>query len=301
MDRAAGGHRGRRRERRRARHRARRGRRRAGPDGPHHGHVRLPRDEQRGAGRDPRDVRRGRRRHHRRPVGLRGRAEQRRRHLRLVHRERRARLVPGRGVGARHLRARPAHRGGSGPSRPGRTGWSRWTGSAATGQVLVDHHLSGAIVGLALATRPAEIYRALLEAIGVRDAGHRRIVRRGGSRGHGSWSMAGGLLKNDLLMQIYADVHAPPARRDRLGAGPGAGLGHPRGGGGRRLPGRAGRGAGHGEGPARGLPARPGERRRVRRAVRGVRHVARLLRPGRQRQHAPAARTPGPRARLARR
>ena len=30
--------------------------------------------------------------------------------------------------------------------------------------VLVDHHLSGAIVGLTLATRPPEIYRALLEA-----------------------------------------------------------------------------------------------------------------------------------------
>ena len=30
--------------------------------------------------------------------------------------------------------------------------------------VLVDHHLSGAIVGLTLATRPPDIYRALVEA-----------------------------------------------------------------------------------------------------------------------------------------
>ena len=30
--------------------------------------------------------------------------------------------------------------------------------------VLVDHHLSGVIVGLTLATRPPDIYRALLEA-----------------------------------------------------------------------------------------------------------------------------------------
>ena len=46
-----------------------------GPDGRHHGHLHLPRDERRPAGRGARHVRRGGRRHRGRAVGLRGRAE----------------------------------------------------------------------------------------------------------------------------------------------------------------------------------------------------------------------------------
>ena len=90
VDRPARGHRRRGRQRRRARHRARRPGRRAGPDGRDHGHLDLPRHERRVPARGPRDVRRRRRRHHGRALGLRGRAERRRRHLRLVRRLQRA-------------------------------------------------------------------------------------------------------------------------------------------------------------------------------------------------------------------
>ena len=68
---------------------------RAGPDGRHHGHFHLPCDERGHPGRGAGHVRGGGRRHHRRAVGLRGRAERRRGHLRLVHRARGARRVPG--------------------------------------------------------------------------------------------------------------------------------------------------------------------------------------------------------------
>jgi L-ribulokinase len=75
--------------------------------------------------------------------------------------------------------------------------------------VLVDHHLSGAIVGLTLATRPPDIYRALLEATAF---GTRTIIEAFDSSGLPVTEVvvAGGLLKNRLLMQIYADVTRRP-------------------------------------------------------------------------------------------
>jgi L-ribulokinase len=71
--------------------------------------------------------------------------------------------------------------------------------------VLVDHELSGLIVGLTLATRPEEIYRALLEATAF---GTRTIVEAFEAAGLpvGELVIAGGLLKNPFLMQMYADV-----------------------------------------------------------------------------------------------
>jgi L-ribulokinase len=71
--------------------------------------------------------------------------------------------------------------------------------------VLVDHGLSGVIAGLTLATRPHEIYRALLESTAF---GTRVIVEAFESSGVPVTEVivAGGLLKNELLMQIYADV-----------------------------------------------------------------------------------------------
>ncbi len=75
--------------------------------------------------------------------------------------------------------------------------------------VLVDHTLSGLIVGLTLATRPPEIYRALLESTAY---GTRTIVENFESSGVPVTDLvvAGGLLKNPLLMQIYADVCRRP-------------------------------------------------------------------------------------------
>jgi L-ribulokinase len=71
--------------------------------------------------------------------------------------------------------------------------------------VLVDHGLSGVIAGLTLATRPHEIYRALLESTAF---GTRTIIESFESSGVPVTGLivAGGLLKNELLMQIYSDV-----------------------------------------------------------------------------------------------
>jgi L-ribulokinase len=75
--------------------------------------------------------------------------------------------------------------------------------------VLVDHHLSGAIVGLTLASRPPEIYRALLEATAF---GTRVIIDAFEAAGVPVTELviAGGLLRNELLLQIYADVMRRP-------------------------------------------------------------------------------------------
>ncbi len=71
--------------------------------------------------------------------------------------------------------------------------------------VLVDHELSGMVLGQTLATRPEDTYRALLEATAF---GTRVIVETFEAAGVPVTELvvAGGLLKNELLMQIYADV-----------------------------------------------------------------------------------------------
>jgi L-ribulokinase len=75
--------------------------------------------------------------------------------------------------------------------------------------VLVDHELSGLVVGLTLATRPEDQYRALLEATAF---GTRVIIeafRDAGVRVE-ELIVAGGLVTNELLMQIYSDVLGMP-------------------------------------------------------------------------------------------
>jgi L-ribulokinase len=75
--------------------------------------------------------------------------------------------------------------------------------------VLVNHELSGLIVGLTVTTRPEDVYRALMESTAF---GARVIVE--GFVGAGvpvdEFVVAGGLAKNELLMQIYADVLRMP-------------------------------------------------------------------------------------------
>jgi L-ribulokinase len=70
---------------------------------------------------------------------------------------------------------------------------------------LVDHELSGLIVGLSLATRPEHVYRALLEATAF---GTRKIIEafEGAGLAVRELVAAGGLIRNPVLMQIYADV-----------------------------------------------------------------------------------------------
>jgi L-ribulokinase len=71
--------------------------------------------------------------------------------------------------------------------------------------VLVDHELSGLIVGLTLSTRAEDVYRALIEATAF---GTRVIIDAFEEAGLAveDLTVAGGLLKNPVIMQIYADV-----------------------------------------------------------------------------------------------
>ncbi|WP_460305489.1 ribulokinase [Actinocorallia aurea] len=75
--------------------------------------------------------------------------------------------------------------------------------------VLVDHDLSGVLVGATLATRPEDVYRALLEATAF---GTRTIIDAFETAGVPVTELvvAGGLLRSPFLMQLYADV----TRRD---------------------------------------------------------------------------------------
>jgi L-ribulokinase len=77
-----------------------------------------------------------------------------------------------------------------------------WNGNRS---LLVNHELSGLIVGLTLDTRPPDVYRALLESTAF---GTRMIVEAFESAGLpvDDLIVAGGLAGNDLLMRIYADV-----------------------------------------------------------------------------------------------
>ena len=74
---------------------------------------------------------------------------------------------------------------------------------------LVDHELSGVIVGQTLATTPEDQYRALIEATAY---GTRLIVETFREAGVpvDELVVTGGLQKNPLVMQIYADVTRLP-------------------------------------------------------------------------------------------
>jgi L-ribulokinase len=75
--------------------------------------------------------------------------------------------------------------------------------------LLVDHELSGLVLGLTTTTTPEQIYRALLEATAF---GTRAIVEAFEARGVPVLELvvAGGLLRNGVLMQLYADVTGRP-------------------------------------------------------------------------------------------
>ncbi|GAA3226495.1 ribulokinase [Nonomuraea helvata] len=75
--------------------------------------------------------------------------------------------------------------------------------------VLVDHNLSGVIIGQTLATKPEDVYRALIESTAF---GARMIVETFEQSGVPveEFVVAGGLLKNRFLMQVYADVLRRP-------------------------------------------------------------------------------------------
>jgi L-ribulokinase len=88
--------------------------------------------------------------------------------------------------------------------------------------VLVDHELSGVVVGQTLATRPEDTYRALLEATAF---GTRTIIDTFDLAGVpvNELIIAGGLLKNPFLMQVYADVTNMPLSTIASSEGPAVG------------------------------------------------------------------------------
>ena len=75
--------------------------------------------------------------------------------------------------------------------------------------VLVDHELSGILIGATLATKAEDGYRALLEATAF---GTRKIVETFREAGVDveEYIVAGGLIKNHFLMQLYSDVTRLP-------------------------------------------------------------------------------------------
>lgn len=96
--------------------------------------------------------------------------------------------------------------------KPGATGllvldW--WNGNRST---LVDADLSGLLLGVTMATRPPDIYRALIEGTAF---GTREIIESFEANGVEVTELvaAGGLpVKNRLLVEIYADVTGLPIR-----------------------------------------------------------------------------------------
>lgn len=75
--------------------------------------------------------------------------------------------------------------------------------------VLVDHELSGLLIGATLTTKAEDGYRALMEATAF---GTRKIVETFRDSGIPvtEFIVAGGLLKNKFLMQLYSDVTRLP-------------------------------------------------------------------------------------------
>ncbi|MEO9174400.1 MAG: ribulokinase [Gaiellales bacterium] len=91
----------------------------------------------------------------------------------------------------------------SAPGESGLLALDWWNGNRS---LLVDVELRGLLVGMTLATRPAEIYRALIEATAF---GTRMIIEAFEKHGVPVTTIiaCGGLPeRNKLLMQIYADV-----------------------------------------------------------------------------------------------
>jgi L-ribulokinase len=88
--------------------------------------------------------------------------------------------------------------------------------------VLVDHELSGVVVGTTLTTRTEEVYRALFEATAF---GTRVIVETFNASGVPvtEFIVAGGLQKNPFLMQTYSNILRMPISTIASDQGPALG------------------------------------------------------------------------------
>jgi L-ribulokinase len=104
----------------------------------------------------------------------------------------------------------------------GQHGLVAWDWQSGNRSVLVDHELSGLILGPTLASRPEEVYRALLEATAF---GTRTIIEAFEQAGVPVTELvvASGLVKNELIMQIHADVTRLPLSIVKSEQGPALG------------------------------------------------------------------------------
>jgi L-ribulokinase len=94
--------------------------------------------------------------------------------------------------------------------RPGQSGLVALDWNNGNRTILVDPRLTGLLVGQTLHTTPVEVYRALIEATAF---GARAIIERlteYGARVERVVCCGGIAEKNDLFMQIYADVIGQP-------------------------------------------------------------------------------------------
>jgi len=96
--------------------------------------------------------------------------------------------------------------------KPGKSGLLALDWNNGNRTVLADHRLTGLIMGQTLHTRPEEIYRALIEATAF---GAKIIINRFeeyGMKVNQVINCGGISEKNDLLLQIYADVIGRPMK-----------------------------------------------------------------------------------------
>jgi L-ribulokinase len=110
----------------------------------------------------------------------------------------------------------------AGEQEPGEAGLIALDWHNGNRSVLVDHELSGLILGMTLATRAEDVYRALIEATAY---GTRKIIETFAESGLAvnEFIAAGGLVKNPVVMQIYADVLRMPLHVIRSDQGPAVG------------------------------------------------------------------------------
>src|SRR3990172_3903966 len=95
------------------------------------------------------------------------------------------------------------------PGESGLLALDWWNGNRS---VLVDVDLTGVLLGATLATRPEEIYRALIEATAFGTRGIVETFQQNGVPIHELVACGGLPEKNRLLMQIFADVTGLPIR-----------------------------------------------------------------------------------------
>jgi L-ribulokinase len=106
--------------------------------------------------------------------------------------------------------------------KPGAHGLLALDWHSGNRSVLVDHHLSGVVIGQTLSTTPQDIYRALMEATAF---GTRTIIEAFSGAGVPVTEVvaAGGLIRNAFLMQLYADVTGRPVSVTSSEQGPALG------------------------------------------------------------------------------